>query len=139
MNVVNAVGSDPRRFMEVDHVQRQWTLPLIRFPIAAALPPSTFDQSPPPRHSASARPITCPEAHRRFRNDLRTRKERNVTLRAEQLALHEEKKRAITEWVATRATDEQRSRHAADVLPNHASGKAVPASEPAMAFATLWQ
>ena len=58
-----------------------------------------------------------PEAHRRFRNDLRTRKERNVTLRAEQLALHEEKKRAITEWVATRATDEQRSRHAADVLP----------------------
>jgi len=57
------------------------------------------------------------EAHRRFRNDLRARKERNVTLRAEQLALHEEKKRVITEWVATRATDEQRSRHTAGVLP----------------------
>jgi len=81
-----------------------------------------------------------PEAHRRFRNDLRIRKERNFTLRAEQLALHEEKKRAITEWVATRATDEQRSRHAADVLPNHASGKAVPTSaEPAIAFPARWQ
>lgn len=57
------------------------------------------------------------EAHRRFRNDLRARKERNVSIRAEQLALHEEKKRVIIEWVATRATDEQRSRHAAGVLP----------------------
>ncbi len=57
------------------------------------------------------------EAHRRFRTDLRARKERNQALRTEQLALHEEKKRVITEWVATRGTDEQRSRHAAGLLP----------------------
>ena len=58
-----------------------------------------------------------PEAHRRFRADLRSRKERNLTLRAEQLALHEEKKRVIAEWAATRATEEQRSRFAAGLLP----------------------
>ena len=58
-----------------------------------------------------------PEAHRRFRADLRARKERNLTLRAEQLALHEEKKRVIAEWASTRATEEQRSRYAAGVLP----------------------
>ena len=57
------------------------------------------------------------EAHRRFRADLRARKERNLTRRAEQLALHEEKKRVIAEWAATRATEEQRSRFAAGLLP----------------------
>lgn len=57
------------------------------------------------------------EAHRRFRADLRTRKECNLKLRAEQLALHEDKKRVIGEWAATRATDEQRSRQEAGVLP----------------------
>ena len=57
------------------------------------------------------------EAHRRFRADLRARKERNLTLRAEQLALHEEKRRVIAEWASTRATEEQRSRCAAGVLP----------------------
>jgi hypothetical protein len=58
-----------------------------------------------------------PEAYRRFRADLRVRKERNLTRRAEQLALHEEKKRVIAEWAATRATEDQRSRYAAGVLP----------------------
>ncbi len=57
------------------------------------------------------------EAHRRFRADLRARKERNLTLRADQLALHEEKKRVIAEWASTRATEEQQSRYAAGVLP----------------------
>lgn len=57
------------------------------------------------------------EAHRRFRADLRTRKERNLKLRAEQLALHEEKTRVIAEWAATRATEDQRARFAAGVLP----------------------
>ena len=57
------------------------------------------------------------EAHRRFRADLRARKERNLKLRAEQLALHEEKKRVIGEWAVTRATDEQRSRQEAGLLP----------------------
>jgi hypothetical protein len=57
------------------------------------------------------------EAHRRFRADLRARKERTLKLRAEQLALHEEKKRVIGEWAVTRATDEQRSRQEAGLLP----------------------
>ena len=57
------------------------------------------------------------EAHRRFRSDLRARKERNPKLRAAQMALHEEKKRVIGEWAVTRATDEQRSRQEAGLLP----------------------
>lgn len=57
------------------------------------------------------------EAHRRFRADLRVRKERNLKLRAGQIALHEEKKRVIAEWAATSATEEQRARYAAGVLP----------------------
>ena len=57
------------------------------------------------------------DAHRRFRADLRARKERNLKLRADQLALHEEKKRVIGEWAVTRATDEQRSRQEAGLLP----------------------
>ena len=58
-----------------------------------------------------------PEAHRRFRADLRAKEERNRQDRAEQLALHEEKKRFIAEWVAANGTDEQKVRQAAGVLP----------------------
>ena len=58
-----------------------------------------------------------PEAHRRFRADLRTRRERNLQGRAAQLALHEEKKRVIAEWVAAHGTPEQQARQAAGVLP----------------------
>lgn len=58
-----------------------------------------------------------PEAHRRFRADLRARRDHNLKGRAEQLALHEEKKRFIAEWVATHGTPEQQSREAAGVLP----------------------
>ena len=57
------------------------------------------------------------EAHRRFRADLRAKGERNRHDRAEQLALHEEKKRFIAEWVAANGTDEQKTRQAAGVLP----------------------
>jgi hypothetical protein len=58
-----------------------------------------------------------PEAHRRFRADLRTRREENLRQRGEQLALHEEKQRVVAEWIAAHGTPEQRSRHAAGVLP----------------------
>lgn len=58
-----------------------------------------------------------PEAHRRFRADLRARREQNLHQRAEQLALYEEKKRLIAEWIAVHGTPEQRGRHAAGVLP----------------------
>jgi hypothetical protein len=57
------------------------------------------------------------EAYRRFRSDLRVRKERNLRLRAEHLALHEEKTRAIANWVAQLGSEDQRARHAAGVLP----------------------
>jgi hypothetical protein len=58
-----------------------------------------------------------PEAHRRFRTDLRARAERRQQERAAQLAVFEEKKRVAAEWIATRGTPEQQARHAAGVLP----------------------
>jgi hypothetical protein len=58
-----------------------------------------------------------PEAHRRFRADLRAKEDRDRQDRAAQLALHEEKKRFIAEWVAENGTDEQKARQAAGVLP----------------------
>jgi hypothetical protein len=57
------------------------------------------------------------EAHKRFRTDLRERKERNQQERATQLAVHEEKKRFIAEWIAAHGTPEQRARNAAGMLP----------------------
>jgi hypothetical protein len=57
------------------------------------------------------------EAHRRFRADLRERAERNRQERATQLALHEEKKRHIAEWVAACGTEEQKLRQADGMLP----------------------
>jgi hypothetical protein len=58
-----------------------------------------------------------PEAHRRFRADLRARAERRQQERAAQLAVFEEKKRVTAEWIATRGTPEQQARQAAGVLP----------------------
>ena len=58
-----------------------------------------------------------PEAHRRFRADQRARQERNQQERAAQLALHEEKKRFIAEWIPGHGTSEQQERQAAGMLP----------------------
>lgn len=58
-----------------------------------------------------------PEAHRRFRADLRGKEERNRQDRAAQLALHEEKKRYIAEWITTNGTEEQKLRQAGGMLP----------------------
>jgi hypothetical protein len=57
------------------------------------------------------------EAHRRFRADLRAQQERNSHQRAAQLALHEEKKRFIADWIAEHGTVEQQERQAAGMLP----------------------
>lgn len=57
------------------------------------------------------------EAHRRFRADLRARREQNLKTRAEQLALHDEKKRFIAEWIVVHGTPDQQTRQAAGVLP----------------------
>jgi len=58
-----------------------------------------------------------PEAYRRFTTDLRERRERNLARRVEQLALHQEKRRTIADWVERRGTPDQKARHAAGVLP----------------------
>ena len=57
------------------------------------------------------------EAHRRFRSDLRSRREHNLQERTTQLALHEEKKAVIAEWIVAHGTPEQQQRQAADALP----------------------
>lgn len=56
------------------------------------------------------------EAHRRFRNDLRARRERNLSQRAQQVDLHQQKKSAAAAWVESHGTADQRSRAAAGVL-----------------------
>lgn len=57
------------------------------------------------------------EAHRRFQADERGRRQRSLELRAQQKALHEEKKRFVAEWIEAHGTDEQKARQAAGVLP----------------------
>ena len=59
----------------------------------------------------------APEAHRRFRADLRAKQERDSERRAADLALHEEKQQFVAEWIAANGTEEQRIRQAAGVLP----------------------
>jgi len=66
-----------------------------------------------------------PEAHRRFRADLNAKHERNQQERASQLALHEEKKRYIAEWIAKDGTPEQQARQAAGVLPMEEAIEAI--------------
>jgi len=56
------------------------------------------------------------EAHRRFRADQLARKEKNLRERAAQLALHEEKKRFIAEWIEEHGTLSQKERQAAGML-----------------------
>ena len=75
--------------------------------------PILFDAK---QHRDLARQVP-PEAYRRFTEDLRTRTERNRERRARELAAHEEKQRAIADWVSSRANADQRQRHAAGLLP----------------------
>ncbi|MGE3513326.1 MAG: hypothetical protein AB7N65_31080 [Vicinamibacterales bacterium] len=63
-----------------------------------------------------AKPVSI-EATRRFRTDQRVRREQNLQERAKQLALHEEKKRFVADWIAKHGTAEQQARQAAGVLP----------------------
>ena len=58
-----------------------------------------------------------PEAHRRFRADLRAKQERNRQDRAAQLELHQEKRRFVADWIAVNGTAEQQARQAAGVFP----------------------
>jgi len=61
--------------------------------------------------------LVPPEAYRRFRADLRARNERRQRETAAQIASHEEKKRAVGEWIAQYGTPQQQARQAAGVLP----------------------
>jgi len=63
-----------------------------------------------------AKPVAI-EATRRFRTDQRARREQNLQERAKQLALHEEKKQFVADWIAKHGTAEQQARQAAGVLP----------------------
>ena len=65
------------------------------------------------------------EAHRRFRADLAAKKEKNLRERAAQLALHEEKKRFIAEWIEKHGTPDQKERFAAGVLPIEEAVEAI--------------
>jgi hypothetical protein len=65
------------------------------------------------------------EAHRRFRADLAAKHDRNQQERATQLALHEEKKRYIAEWIAVHGTPEQQARQTAGVLPMEEAIEAI--------------
>ena len=56
------------------------------------------------------------EAYRRFRNDLHARKQRNLSQRAAQIQLHEQKTACAANWVATKGSDDQRARSAAGLL-----------------------
>jgi hypothetical protein len=65
------------------------------------------------------------EAHRRFRADLRARAEQTDKERIAQLAVHEEKKRQIAEWIGIHGTAEQQSRQAAGMLPMEEAIEAI--------------
>ena len=56
------------------------------------------------------------QAYRRFRNDLHARKQRNLSDRAAQMELHEQKKAAAVSWLAAHGSVDQRARAAAGVL-----------------------
>jgi hypothetical protein len=58
-----------------------------------------------------------PEAHRRFREDLRARAERGRQLRAAQTVVHQQKQQWIAQWISEHGTEDQRARHAAGLLP----------------------
>ncbi|MGE0123630.1 MAG: hypothetical protein AB7U25_11890 [Vicinamibacterales bacterium] len=57
------------------------------------------------------------EAYRRFRSDIRAKRERGKQENARTVAQHEEKQRVIAAWVAQKGTEDQRRRHEAGALP----------------------
>jgi hypothetical protein len=69
------------------------------------------------RHDDGPARDVPPEAHRRFRADLRARAERGKQLHADQMALHEGKKRYIEDWIAKYGTPDQQARQAGGMLP----------------------
>lgn len=73
------------------------------------------------------------EAHRRFRADLSAKKEKNLRERAAQLALHEEKKRFVADWIEKHGTPDQKERQAAGMLPMQEAIEAITEA----AFASL--
>ena len=76
------------------------------------------------------------EAHRRFRSDLRARREQNLQERAAQLALHEDKKRYVADWIHEHGTVEQRVRQAAGVLPMDEAIEAI--TDQALSVLSQW-
>jgi len=75
--------------------------------------PVLFDAK---QHRDLARQVPA-EAYRRFMEDERASHERGVEIFSREAALHDERVRFISEWVASRGTSDQRARHAAGMLP----------------------
>src|SRR4051812_44784581 len=68
------------------------------------------------RDAPPAREVPA-EAHRRFRADERATRERNMQEHARRVALHEEKKRFVAEWIAVNGSRDQQERQTAGLLP----------------------
>lgn len=66
-----------------------------------------------------------PEAHKRFRADLRARRQMNQQTGAAQRALHDAKRKAIAIWIAEHGTPDQQARQRAGVLPLHEAIEAM--------------
>lgn len=58
-----------------------------------------------------------PEAYRRYCADVKERSERNREMFRCEMAVHEQRERAIADWVQTSGTPDQQERHAAGMLP----------------------
>ena len=71
-----------------------------------------------------AKPMAI-DATRRFRTDQRATREQNLQERAKQLALHEEKKRFVADWIAKHGSPDQQARQAAGVLPMNEAIEAI--------------
>jgi hypothetical protein len=57
------------------------------------------------------------DAFRRYLAELRSQRERNRQRRAREETLHAEKDRVVAAWIASHGSEDQRSRHAAGLLP----------------------
>jgi hypothetical protein len=68
------------------------------------------------RDEAAARQVPA-EAYRRYRADQRARRHRNSQERTRRLAVNDEKRRFVAEWIAANGTPEQQERQAKGLLP----------------------
>jgi hypothetical protein len=76
------------------------------------------------RNEGIARQVP-PEAYRRFRADERMHRQRNSQERKRRLAVLDEKKRLVAEWIAAHGTPEQQERQSKGLLPFEEGREAI--------------